>query len=270
MAEKQASFGLKLLSLWTVFYVLLLSGCGTGSNYAPIEDRSKIPFSFNKHHIVSRGETLYSIAWRYDLDARGLAATNHIAAPYLIRPGDKVLLNDQAKVTSAVTGSAPSAVPRLPKASRKSAVASTTKQTVSYKEATSVTLPKGYPFRWQWPAKGRVIKSFRGSAPQHKGIDLHGVLREPVLAANSGTVVYAGSGLAGYGKLIIVKHGESYLSAYAHNSKLLVNEGQLIKVGQKIAEMGDSGTSTNHVKLHFEIRRDGKPVNPESLLPKRR
>ena len=260
---------MRLLPFLTVLSVLLLSACGTGSNYAPLEDRSKTPFSFNKHHIVSRGETLYSIAWRYDLDVRGLAATNNIAAPYIIHPGNKVLLNDKGKVTSATKKSPVIAARQASKPSPKVTTATAVNSTSAYKKTAQETLPKGYPFRWQWPAKGRVTKSFRAAAPQHKGIDLHGDLRESVLAANSGKVVYAGSGLAGYGKLIILKHGESYLSAYAHNSKLLVNEGQMIKVGQKIAEMGDTGTSTNRVKLHFEIRRDGKPVNPISLLPKR-
>ena len=250
--------------------VLPIWGCGTGSNYAPLEDRSKTPFSFNKHHIVSKGETLYSIAWRYNLDVRGLAATNHLASPYVIHPGDKLLLNDKAKVTSPSKKRPSPAKNTSSKVVTKTVEAPSSKPSSSRPKPVSVKVDNNYPFRWQWPSKQPVIKSFRYQAPQHKGIDLKGKLREPVFAANSGKVVYAGSGLAGYGNLLILKHGDRYLSAYAHNSKLLVNEGQMIKVGQKIAEMGDTGTSTNTVKLHFEIRRDGKPVNPIGLLPKRK
>lgn len=256
-------------SLVTLLLVLLLLGCSTGSNYAPIEDRSKTPFSFNKHHIVSHGETLYSIAWRYNLDARGLAATNKIKSPYVIHPGNKLLLNDKGKVTFSHKKRSSSVTKTARSSSTKRSVKAPASSASNPPKSSQVVVTKDFPFRWYWPAKGKLSKSFKATAPQHKGIDLHGKLREPVFAANSGKVVYAGSGLTGYGKLLILKHGDRYLSAYAHNSTLLVGEGQMIKVGQKIAEMGDTGTSTNTVKLHFEIRRDGKPVDPTRLLPKR-
>jgi lipoprotein NlpD len=100
---------------------------------------------------------------------------------------------------------------------------------------------------------------------QHKGIDIRGELGEPVYAVNSGKVVYAGSGLVGYGNLLIIKHSDRYLSAYAHNSRLLVGEGKIVKAGDRIAEIGDSGTDS--VKLHFEIRCDGEPIDPLRILP---
>jgi lipoprotein NlpD len=118
-----------------------------------------------------------------------------------------------------------------------------------------------------WPTNGRIISGFSATDPLRKGIDLAGQLGEPVVAADSGSVVYAGSGLAGYGELVIIKHNEQFLSAYGHNSKLLIKEGDAVKAGQKIAEVGSSGTDSN--KLHFEIRKDGKPVDPLSYLPKR-
>jgi lipoprotein NlpD len=111
------------------------------------------------------------------------------------------------------------------------------------------------------------LSSFQGNNGLNKGIDLGGKLGEPVLAAASGQVVYSGSGLRGYGKLLIIKHNETFLSAYAHNDRLLVKEGDLVKVGQRIADMGSSGT--DRVKLHFEIRRDGTPVDPLKFLPRR-
>ncbi len=123
------------------------------------------------------------------------------------------------------------------------------------------------PVAWVWPAKGRLTSGFKANGGLNKGIDLKGKLGEPVIAAAAGRVVYSGEGLRGYGKLVIVKHSDKYLSAYAHNRKLLVKEGNNVRKGQKIAEMGSTGTDS--VKLHFEIRYDGKPINPLKHLPKR-
>jgi lipoprotein NlpD len=118
---------------------------------------------------------------------------------------------------------------------------------------------------WRWPAKGKVIRGFSGTV--HKGIDIDGKAGDPVRAVAPGMVVYSGSGIVGYGNLLIVKHNELYLSAYGHNKRLLVKEGESVKAGQQIAKKGSSATNT--VKLHFEIRREGKPVNPDKLLPGR-
>jgi lipoprotein NlpD len=120
---------------------------------------------------------------------------------------------------------------------------------------------------WAWPAEGAVIGRYSSNSSLNKGIDIAGDLGQPVLAASDGTVVYAGSGLRGYGELLIIKHSDTYVSAYGHNRRLLVREGQKVKAGQVIAEMGSTGT--DRVKLHFEIRRNGKPVNPLSYLPAR-
>lgn len=120
---------------------------------------------------------------------------------------------------------------------------------------------------WAWPASGTLIGRFASNGSLNKGIDIAGQLGQPVLAASGGTVVYAGSGLRGYGELVIIKHNETYVSAYGHNRRLLVREGQQVKVGQSIAEMGSTGT--DRVKLHFEIRRQGKPVDPLQYLPRR-
>jgi lipoprotein NlpD len=117
---------------------------------------------------------------------------------------------------------------------------------------------------WLWPAKGKIIAGFSESA-NLKGIDIAGKMGEPVVASAPGKVVYAGSGLRGYGKLIIIKHNKTYLSAYAHNREILVKEGDQVKKGQKIAEMGNS--DADQVKLHFEIRRLGKPMDPARYLP---
>jgi lipoprotein NlpD len=118
---------------------------------------------------------------------------------------------------------------------------------------------------WAWPASGRVLAGFSEST--NKGVDIAGKVGDPVLASASGRVVYSGQGLRGYGKLIIIKHNPTYLSAYAHNNNLLVKEGQNVVRGQKIAEIGS--TDASQAKLHFEIRRLGKPIDPVKLLPER-
>ena len=123
------------------------------------------------------------------------------------------------------------------------------------------------PIRWQWPAPGRVISSFKTKGKVNKGVNIAGSKGSAVKAAANGKVVYAGSGLLGYGNLVIIDHNQQFLSAYAHNSRILVKESDMVKVGQRIAEMGSSGA--DRVMLHFEIRRDGKPVNPLKYLPKR-
>ena len=117
---------------------------------------------------------------------------------------------------------------------------------------------------WGWPASGKMISAFSDSAKQ-KGISIAGKLGQPVLASASGRVIFSGTGIRGFGKLIVIKHNETFLSVYAHNSELLVKEGQNVAKGQKIAEMGS--TDTDQVRLHFEIRRLGKPVDPIKLLP---
>ncbi len=119
--------------------------------------------------------------------------------------------------------------------------------------------------KWLWPTKGRVIKNFSAGEQGNKGIDIAGQRGQPIVSTASGTVVYSGNALRGYGNLIIVKHNDNYLSAYAHNDKLLVSEGQSVSSGQKIATMGSSGAKS--VKLHFEIRYQGKSVNPKRYLP---
>jgi lipoprotein NlpD len=125
----------------------------------------------------------------------------------------------------------------------------------------------GNPGNWHWPTTGPIIKAFSLNRNVNKGIDLGGKLGEAVSSAGDGTVVYAGNGILGYGNLIIIKHNQEFLSAYAHNSRVLVEEGTNVKVGQVIAEIGSSGTDRN--KLHFEVRREGKPVNPLYYLPRR-
>jgi lipoprotein NlpD len=132
-------------------------------------------------------------------------------------------------------------------------------------KSTKPNLTNAKVSKWLWPAKGRVIRKFSVVNQGNKGIDIAGQRGQPVVSSAAGVVVYSGNALRGYGNLVIIKHNDNYLSAYAHNDRLLVREGQSVKAGQKIATMGSSGT--NSVRLHFEIRYQGKPVNPKRYLP---
>jgi lipoprotein NlpD len=176
-----------------------------------------------------------------------------------------------APPATAAAEQAPKAAEPMPKAESSKPTEPPKAETTPKTEAPPAekpasAAPNDEAVDWGWPAQGKVIAGF-GEANGSKGMDIAGTLGQPVLAAASGKVVYSGSGLRGYGKLVIIKHNKTYLSAYAHNSQILVKEGQEVTKGQKIAEMGN--TDSDRVKLHFEIRRLGKPVDPAKLLPEK-
>jgi lipoprotein NlpD len=220
---------------------------------------------------VQRGDTLYSIAFRFGWDWKALAARNGIAPPYLIRVGQIIRFDGQSSGRPPVVATAPavvvppsrSSVPIQPRPGQ------TQPQAPVKTTPSIIALPptQRSASGWLWPSSGSVIGRFSSNGSLNKGIDIAGELGQPVLAASDGSVVYAGSGLRGYGELVIIKHSDIYVSAYGHNRRLLVQEGQQVKAGQKIAEMGSTGT--DRVKLHFEVRRQGKPVDPLQYLPKR-
>ncbi len=228
------------------------------------------------HHVVEPGETLYSIGFLYGYDYRKIAQWNGIPPPYVLNPGQVL------RVVPPQQESPPAKAPPRPPVRKPAPVVGPVKvtprlvdrvETPEVKPAASlpaprpvVSLPKNP--RWQWPVKSRrVLQTFSAKDPGRKGIDIVGRRGDPVYAAAAGRVVYAGSGLVRYGQLIIIKHNEKYLSAYAHNDKLRVKEGDVVKAGQRIADMGSSGAQ--RPMLHFEIRRDGKPANPLHYLPQR-
>lgn len=222
--------------------ILLLSICactGQPRQPAPVMELVTSKERKLKLHTVRQGETLYEIAWIYDYDYRDLATTNHLAYPYQIIPGQKLVIKK------------PSSAQKLATALQKPEPKIATKPADKSKKAEA----------WILPAKGRVLKAYSLKASTlNKGIDIAGKLNSPVMAAQAGKVVYSGSGLRGYGKLIIIKHSDEYLSAYAHNNTLLVKEGDIIEQGQIIAKMGY--IDDKNVALHFEIRKNGQPVNP--------
>ncbi|HWP94311.1 MAG TPA: peptidoglycan DD-metalloendopeptidase family protein [Gammaproteobacteria bacterium] len=203
-------------------------------------------------HVVRQGETLYSIAWRYGLDYRALAEWNDIGRDYRIYPGQKLVL-------------VPPAVVPAPGGGRTAGSAAS-----GAGQGGNASIPSAVPPRevtWDWPANGPLLTDFNHASATGKGIDIGGQVGAEVRAAASGKVVYSGSGLIGYGKLIIIDHDGRYLSAYAHNSELYVSEGTQVQRGDRIATMGIG--PGNRPMLHFEIRLDGKPVDPLKHLPRR-
>ncbi|WP_375741620.1 peptidoglycan DD-metalloendopeptidase family protein [Pseudomonas boanensis] len=225
---------------------------------------------------VQRGDTMYSIAFRFGWDWKALAARNGIPAPYVIRPGQIIRFDGQSgQVRPTAIAKTSSVAPSVVSTSAASRPQTSVRQAatpVATAPSSASASPPMQPVGrsaagWAWPASGALIGRFSSNGSLNKGIDIAGELGQPVLAASDGSVVYAGSGLRGYGELVIIKHSDTYVSAYGHNRRLLVREGQQVKVGQTIAEMGSTGT--DRVKLHFEIRRQGKPVDPLQYLPRR-
>jgi lipoprotein NlpD len=259
-------------------------------------------------YTVAPGDTLYSVAFAHGLDFRTLAAQNDIPPPYTIHPGQLLKLKAAPPTSTGAAAAAPattsarpaapgfgpvttqpmtasgvapaesaaSAVTAAPAASINAASAPAATAQTPFAQSPSVAAPAPPSgatrnvagIAWRWPASGKVVGGFQaGGGGDGAGLDIAGTLGDPVRAAASGTVVYSGDGLIGYGELIIIKHDDSYLSAYGHNSKRLVREGEHVGAGQEIALMGASGAP--RVELHFEIRKNGKPVDPTDYLPKR-
>jgi lipoprotein NlpD len=213
--------------------VALLSACGTSRwNYTPQET-----------HVVRSGETLFTIAFRYGKNHEDLARWNRLGDGSLIYPGQVIRLTPPPGTTSAA------ATPKPP-------------------PRRSVPPPPNDPAPgWTWPTNGQIVSQFDGKPGSGTGILIRGRPGQPVVAAAPGRVVYSGGGLIGYGQLIILKHNDTYLSAYGHNASLLVKEGETIKKGQRIATMGEG--PGQKPGLHFEIRRNGEPVDPQRYLPAR-
>ena len=243
-------------------------------------------------YTVQKGDTLYSIAFNYGLDYREIAELNGIQNHGIIQVGKELRLPSASTstVVKTMVESKPLEVPvkSQPKVAKlpytEQAVAQIEKMQEDLQKSEPVMVAKvqakpeirpeakidgiadddGSSLEWSMPTSGTLISEFSESASR-KGIDIAGKLGQAIVASSAGKVVYSGNGLRGYGKLIIIKHNKTYLSAYAHNDQLLVKEGQNVNRGQKIAEMGN--TDTDQVSLHFEIRRFGKPVDPAKYLP---
>ncbi len=274
---------------WLVVLLLacFLSACRT--NPAPMEERStgrtSYPWAGAGHYRVRKGDSLHAIAFNYGLDWRDIAGWNRIRAPYLIYPDQELRLTPPRQYTSSAAkpGKQPSPArsgrqaapyPAAP-SSKASGQASTSTAALKTPQASTKNSPPrsspagagGDPSTWVWPTSGRITSNYKLNDSSRKGIDISGQEGQPIIAAAPGEVVYSGSGLIAYGELIIIKHSDQLLSAYAHNRKRLVAEGQQVTAGTTIAEMGRN--NRNQVLLHFEIRVNGNPRDPLTYLPRR-
>lgn len=253
-----------------VLTALLLVSCAGGGSLAPVRESTGKSAGKPEYHVVRRGDTLYAIAWRYGYDYRQLAQWNGIRPPYVIYPGQRLRLGASAgrPANPGVLRSG-SGKPAAGQAARQTAPSRTEKPKGGSASRPAASAPPSRSARivWRWPVDGKIVRAFDSDQPGRKGVAIAGRLGQPVRAAAPGKVVYSGSGLVGYGQLIIVKHDETYLSAYGFNRKLLVQEEDEVRGGQVIAEMGTNGT--DGPMLHFEIRSNGKPVDPLRYLPPR-
>jgi len=220
--------------------ILLLLSIAACSGYsAPITSRIQPPSIRIMTHRVATGDTLYSIAWRYDLNPRLLAGVNGLRDPFIIKPGQLLKLNTRGVVPA------------------KASVA-LKKISVKVKNKTAqIVYSKGW--QWKWPIKGKITKGF-SPKDLRKGVTIAGDSMAKVRPAAPGTVVYAGDGLRGYGNLVIIKHSDIFLSAYGHNEKIMVKAGQMVTDTEILSNLGSRGT------LYFEIRKDGYPVNPAAYI----
>ncbi|MBY6018059.1 peptidoglycan DD-metalloendopeptidase family protein [Ferrimonas balearica] len=291
-----------LRQLGCVSLALLLAGCSLQQPPAPVETlysgqtyRERPRGSLqSQNYTVKAGDTLYSIAWAADQDFRTLAQRNGLRSPYVIHPGQTLKLSGSATRThNSSTATPPRPAPAKPRpaaastgqvaktstenrenksvdpAPQPSYAGSTTLQTSNTTGSVTASRDTALPDRvaqWRWPVKGKVIRRFSATEQGNKGLDIAAPTGTPVISAAEGRVVYAGSALRGYGQLIIIKHSDEYLSAYAHNSRILVKEKQRVSAGQKIAEVGSS--DADRPMLHFEIRYKGKSVDPQRYLPR--
>ena len=286
--------------LLVIVCLALLLGCGYHPP-APIEEQSnamvKRQLNSDGTYYVRSGDTLYAIAFGYGVDPHNVAKWNGISSPYVIYPGQRLRLSppsDDSRSGSSSGVQISTAKPpgrattKMVSSPEKSSQAKSTptkssqvisapaqssvapNASITKKTAASVPPPVSHsadPKSWEWPTKGRLHRTYVAGDPARNGIDIVGKEGQAITASSGGQVVYSGNGLIGYGELIIIKHSEKMLSAYAHNKVRLVKEGDQVSAGQKIAEMGRN--SGNEQLLHFEIRARGKPVNPLTYLPKK-
>lgn len=221
----------------------------------------KLKLPSKHYHIVKRGESLYSISRLYNVDITSLSKVNNLQTPYALSVGQKLLL--PASVSSYAVSTQTSSAKSAP---TRAAVAPVS--TVSTQQQTYTPPATNRKTKFMWPVRGTVISGFGnlGNGRKNDGINIKATLGTAVQAADGGTVAYAGSELKGFGNLILIKHTDGWITAYAHNDKLLVRKGQKVARGEKIATVGSTGSVTTP-QLHFEVRAGKKAVNPRSYLP---
>ncbi len=264
-----------------VIVLLTLTSCINNARFSAIEpvlrakstDVSQIEADYHQEskststpafYLVKPGDTLYSIAFRFGLDYKKLAYANNIDKQYRIYEGQSLALKEVEKPVIKATNRSNTHSPVQQVQSSKSDTKVNSQNTDNGNVAKTSTV--NVNVTWKWPHDGKIVRTFSLNVSGNKGIDLSGRIGDSVNAATNGVVVYAGNGLPGYGNLIILEHSNGLLSAYAFNEQILVKEKEQVRVGQKIATMGKQGDQPG---LHFEIRQNGKPINPLKFLPKR-
>ena len=266
-----------------ILLACLVSACHMHPKPAKQSKTQKSGYTHTRdgYYRVRKGDSLHAIAFNFGLDWRDIASLNHIASPYIIYPDQELRLPSTGQApaaakpkssTSASTSATTSAsrpVPSSTTGQDKSRVSTTALKTpeAATTTASAPTQARPDPSKWLWPTKGRIISNFKVNDPARNGIEIGGKEGQAIISTASGEVVYSGNGLIGYGELLIIKHNDRMLSAYAHNRKRLVSEGQRVDAGTQIAEMGRN--DRNQAVLHFEIRINGSPVNPLKYLPVR-
>ncbi len=250
------TFSVILCALFLTLF-LLTTGCSSSGKPQVVERGTRSSYNQNKVHIVRKGDTLFSIASYYGQKVSKLAKCNKLRHPYTIHPGQKIA------TTCSVNNNK-----KKRKKSHRSQKTNKKASNINKKHKKSRNVERVTVLvRWRWPTNGHVVRRFNPGNQGKTGLEIAGKYRQSIYAAEAGKVVYSGSGLIGYGKLIIVKHNRRFLTAYGYNSELLVKEGDSVKSGQVIARMGRS--PSNKATLFFELRKDGKPVNPMRYLPKK-
>jgi lipoprotein NlpD len=252
--------------------LICLSACACQSHPpAPVMNAWLEPREKDAEYIVRSGDTIYSIAWQFGLNYVVLANENHLKPPYKIYSGQRL------KMTTVARGTEPLLAPQSPVSARTTWGSQGGESRIFplHSEQSAVSMrrietEKPHPLPaagravWQWPAAGKIVDQYDPRLGGNLGANISGKLGSPVKAALSGEVVYSGNGIRGYGNLIIIKHNQHYLSAYAYNQALLVKNGQKVRTGQTIGAMGED--EAGQVRLHFEIRYDGRPVDPLKLI----
>jgi len=272
--------------------VLTLTACSSRESPAPVTTLNDIKSYYKKYpqgepvsgYVVQTGDTLYSLAFRAGMDYRELAQLNNILPPYRIFVGQTLRFSNKKytsirgeqryssvkvpKIATATVKNPSRTQSKLTTANKAVARNNQTgyvrKQTVKENATSAENSVSSSKVRWLWPVRGPLLAGFSNAEHGNKGLDIGGKAGTPIKAAAAGEVVYAGNALRGYGNLVIIRHNDDFLSAYAHNRKLLVKERDTVASGQTIAEMGD--TDATSVRLHFEIRFRGKSVDPKRYL----
>lgn len=266
--SRQVVVGGRCYKTAIVILAVVIAGC-VNKHHASLEHVTYVDVR-SSTYTVKAGDTLYSVALRFQKNHHQLARINGIIEPFTIYPGQKLKLRSDTTEKGLATKNNNNNIAnnndreydKSKQIIRKPVVS----QSNSHRRRISTSESRNNTRVWLWPCEGKIVSRYSVGRVERNGIDIFGKYGSPVRAAASGRVVYSGGGLVGYGNLIIIEHDGEFLSAYAHNSKLISKENDHVKAGQKIAELGSSGTS--QPKLHLEIRHKGVLVDPLRYLPK--